>query len=214
MCEAPRKSEWALEHAKKLTPLPAPDAKSEGASVKQESRCPAPPPAPDAQSEGASVKQESKCPVKAEKPVKLEPKQDCQPDQQPEDQQRNEVDESMESIMDKAALIALRNLKSCRKTTHSKRFPVQCPHCNGAVFEGRNRAKVAQHTNGQEHRRRWKMHADGIKEEPVAPIDEAATGLFKGKVSGFEVAFGLLGKRPDLAQTCSRCGSSTRSMPT
>ena len=94
MCEAPRKSEWALEHAKKLTPLPAPDAKSEGASVKQE----------------------SKCPVKAEKPVKLEPKQDCQPDQQPEDQQRNEVDESMESIMDKAALIALRNLKSCRKT--------------------------------------------------------------------------------------------------
>ena len=35
------------------------------------------------------------------------------------------------------------------------------------------------------------MHADGIKEEPVAPIDEAATGLFKGKVSGFEVAFGL-----------------------
>eukprot|EP00435_Cladocopium_sp_Y103_P008560 s487_g2.t1 len=97
--------------------------------------------------------------------------------------------EIMEALMGLNELIAYHRLKKLEKSTHGKKFPVECNYCS-CIFEGRNKAKVAQHTNGFEHRRRWTadLHGGGLQPlADVTPMDEAASGLVKGTCKGMRL---------------------------
>ena len=77
--------------------------------------------------------------------------------------------EQLEERMGKAELISFHNLQVLQKmpdlvdefgeksegTKKAITHPIYCKWCN-KTFSGRNRAKIAQHTSGQEHRRRWR----------------------------------------------------------
>lgn len=58
-----------------------------------------------------------------------------------------------ENAMNKTELVQFHLLKVLIKHTNKKKNPVFCPACN-KVIEGRNAAKIYQHTSGAEHRRK------------------------------------------------------------
>ena len=105
-----------------------------------------------------TVKQEENK-VKTEPAVKISVKQEPQecPDDQPKIETASPPVASVEQeyVMGKNELIALHQLQVLPRGTFKKKFPIECCFCN-TVFEGRNRAKVFQHTSGMEHRRRWR----------------------------------------------------------
>ena len=103
--------------------------------------------------------------------------------------------EQLEATMGLNELIALHRLTKLDKNSNGKKFPVECKYCN-CIFEGRNRAKVGQHTSGLEHRRRWSADVYGSSLQPLAdvgPIHEAAKSVTKGTCKGLRLksAFGL-----------------------
>lgn len=87
-----------------------------------------------------------------------------------------------EAVMGKHELVALHNLEILRKDTEKKRNPIRCPHCS-TTFEGRNRAKVAQHVAGLEHRRRW----SAASKTKVKTEHDPATQEFDQDAKGFQV---------------------------
>ncbi len=93
--------------------------------------------------------------------------------------------------MSKQELIKYHGLKVLAKGSHGKDHPVECASC-GIVFQGRNRAKVAQHISGQEHRRRW--GCGSVKEEPESP--KVPNLLVKGSCGGLRLGgvFGVTTK--------------------
>ena len=84
-----------------------------------------------------------------------------------EKQEKAEPSKS-ETMMSKKELIELHLLTPYAKNTHGKTWPVYCRFCD-KIFEGRNRAKINQHTTGLEHRRLWRNGgpdlAEAVKEE-------------------------------------------------
>jgi hypothetical protein len=105
--------------------------------------------------------------------------------QEPLDSKPSEMPVKTENDMTKAELIALHNLDPNKKSgAFGKRCPVHCPHCN-KVFEGGKRARIRQHTEGQEHRLQWKKAGggsakadpdikDGSKQEQVVKVEKNA----------------------------------------
>lgn len=62
---------------------------------------------------------------------------------------------SMEDMLSKVDLVELHGLKILPRNSEGKKKGIFCPHCD-CSFEGPNRAKVKQHTDGQQHRSNWR----------------------------------------------------------
>ena len=98
-----------------------------------------------------------------------------------------------EALKSKDELIALHKLRKLEQNSNGKKFPVQCDFCD-TIFEGRNRAKIYQHTRGLEHRRKWSasLHATADPVADAAPMDEVSNGVTRGTCKGLRLksAFG------------------------
>ena len=81
--------------------------------------------------------------------------------QEPVDRTKEPKDEvvsklaSMEDMLSKGDLVELHGLKVLPRNSEGKKKGIYCPHCD-CSFEGPNRAKVKQHTDGQQHRSNWR----------------------------------------------------------
>ncbi len=98
-----------------------------------------------------------------------------------------------EALMNKHELVELHGLEVLRKDTEKKRHPVRCPHCC-TTFEGRNRAKIAQHVAGLEHRRIWTAaNKTEVKKEhdghapAILDVDKDAKGFQVGECGGLRL---------------------------
>lgn len=114
--------------------------------------------------------------------------------------------EQLEERMCKAELISYHNLQVVEKipdlvgefgeksegTKKAITYPIFCKWCN-KTFSGRNRAKIVQHTSGQEHRRRWRSKEavgevkavdEDVKEEKA---EDSADLLPLGKCLGLRL---------------------------
>jgi len=93
-----------------------------------------------------------------------------------------------EALMNKDQLIALHKLRKLDHHSNGKKFPVKCEYCD-TIFEGRNRAKIYQHTRGLEHRRKWSASLQGAA-DPIAdaePMDAVSNGVTRGTCKGLRL---------------------------
>ena len=96
----------------------------------------------------------------------------------------------VEAVLGKAELMELHGLVQLPRNSHGKRHPILCNHCQGQIFEGRNRAKIIQHIGGKEHRHRWmKNRAEGIEQPApaVTSLHEETKELLEGQCQGLRL---------------------------
>ena len=116
--------------------------------------------------------------------------------------EKTEVSIESEYQMSKEQLIQLHRLEPLQKGAEGKKNGVLCPWCS-CTFEGRNRAKIFQHTSGVEHRRRWKVGITKDGEQKQELEQRAAdAGLELGTCGGCRLGSSL--------GRATRLGSDTR----
>lgn len=94
---------------------------------------------------------------------------------------------TLECLLGKQDLLELHGLKALPHNSHKKKFPVFCPHCD-TVIEGRNRAKISQHTNGIEHRKLWRA-SQGVEicKPVITDMDAESRGIQVGQCGGLRL---------------------------
>ena len=105
----------------------------------------------------------------------------------------------LEDIMGKHDLVALHGLQILPKNTCGKKKGVKCPHCD-KVFEEPNRAKIKQHTDGDEHRAKWKRSDKENIPPPLSDCPELAADtkkLIQGTCQGLRLS-GTFGRKTRL----------------
>lgn len=154
----------------------------------------------------ASVKAEHRQAVRIkEEPKQSEeaPQQLVAPDTTPPESLGQDALLGLEDALGKHDLCKLHGLTILPKNTNGKKFGVRCPHCT-KTFEGPNRAKIKQHTDGDEHRARWKKSRqepaqqeqepqpleDGLADETNRLIKGECQGLRLGSVFGKQTRLG------------------------